>query len=373
MQEQEDGRQRVALRYADTPYQRWEKAEGIPVHGGSYVDDLHTAEVALWPRLGQKGAFINLGAQELDDGWLVELAPGGQTEPLKHLFEASIYIVEGRGATTIWQDGSNKKQTVEWSTGSLFSPPINSSYQHFNLDGQRPARLFAGTTAPLMINATRDPEFIFNCPYAFTNRYDQADDYFSRPAEQLAGRDWRTNFVPDARGFNLDLDLTERRGRGNASNGFVLSANGMRVRIMQFPIGSYKKGHRHGPGAYVMILNGTGYSTFWFKGQPVSRVAWKEGTLFSPREDEYHQHFNTGTSPTRYMACLYSSLVAANTQTVEGSTVSEEDGGWQIEYEDEDPEVYALFERECAQHGAKVELPRPQYRPPSVTAGSRGV
>src|SRR5207244_3763083 len=115
------------------------------------------------------------------------------------------------------QHASEKKQTVEWSTGSLFSPPMNSRYQHFNLDGQRPARLFVGTTAPLMINATRDPEFIFNCPYAFTNRYDQADDYFSRPAESIGGRDWRTNFVPAARGLNLDVDLTDRRGRGNAS------------------------------------------------------------------------------------------------------------------------------------------------------------
>lgn len=359
--EEENGRGGVALRYANTPYKHWQRGEGIPIYTGAYVADLHTAEVGLWPRLGQKGAFVNLAAQEQDDGWLIELAPGGQTEVLHHLFEASIYVVEGRGATTLWQDGSNKKQTVEWSTGSLFAPPMNCSYRHFNLDGQRPVRLFVGTTAPLMINATRDPEFIFNCPYAFSNRYDGADDYFSRPGQQLANREWVTNFVSDAPGFNLDLDPTERRGRGNASNGFILSANGMRVRVMEFPTGSYKKGHRHGPGAYVMILNGTGYSHFFFKGEEPRTVHWKAGTIFSPREDEYHQHFNTGPTPARYMAYLYSALVAINTMTVEGSTVSEADGGWQIEYEDEDPEVYGRFERECAQHGAAVTLPRPVY------------
>jgi hypothetical protein len=34
----------------------------------------------------------------------------------------------------------------------------------------------------------------------------------------------------------------------------------------------------------------------------------------------------------------------------------------QIEYEDEDPAIYALYEEECAKHGAEVVLPRPAYR-----------
>ena len=33
----------------------------------------------------------------------------------------------------------------------------------------------------------------------------------------------------------------------------------------------------------------------------------------------------------------------------------------QIEYEDEDPAVYELYERECAKSGAEVVLPRPAY------------
>src|SRR5438445_536542 len=82
------------------------------------LPDLHTAEVAPWPRIGQKGALVCLAEQEQDDGWLVEIDPGGQTEVLHHLFETTIYVVEGRGATTIWQAGSDRKQTVEWQTGS---------------------------------------------------------------------------------------------------------------------------------------------------------------------------------------------------------------------------------------------------------------
>src|SRR5581483_4464335 len=127
----------------ETPYQAWLKEQDLPIYTGSFVRDLHTAEVAPWPRFGQKGAIVILAEQEKNDAWLLEIEPGGQTNEMHHICEASYYVVEGSGATTIWQAGSDAKQTVEWHTGSLFSPPLNSHYQHFNLDGQRPARLFA--------------------------------------------------------------------------------------------------------------------------------------------------------------------------------------------------------------------------------------
>jgi hypothetical protein len=32
-------------------------------------------------------------------------------------------------------------------------------------------------------------------------------------------------------------------------------------------------------------------------------------------------------------------------------------GGWQIEYEDEDPEIRRIFEEECAKSGGEVKMP----------------
>src|SRR3954462_14411113 len=134
-------------------YQRWQEEEGIPAHRGSYVGDLYTAEVAPWARLGQKGAFVNLAEQEHDDAWVAEIAAGGETSVQHHLFEALVYVLDGRGATTVWQgDNPSKKQTIEWQRGAVFAPPLNCFYQHFNLDGQKPARLFMVTHAPTMIN-----------------------------------------------------------------------------------------------------------------------------------------------------------------------------------------------------------------------------
>src|SRR5437867_3401281 len=109
-----------------TPYQAWQEAEGIPVYGGSFLNDLYSLELAPWPRLGQRGAFANLADQEEDDGHVVQISPGGQTTVQHHLYESVVYVLTGRGATTFWQEGG-RKQTVEWERGSVFAPPLNSS------------------------------------------------------------------------------------------------------------------------------------------------------------------------------------------------------------------------------------------------------
>jgi gentisate 1,2-dioxygenase len=312
--------------------------------------------------VGQSGAIVSLAAQEQTDAWLLEIAPGGHTEPVHHLFESSCYVVDGHGATTIWQPGSDHKQTVEWSAGSLFSPPLNCYYQHFNLDGQHPTRLFCPTTGPLMMNALQDSALVFNCDWVFRDRYPGTDDYFSSPGRKIDAREWETNFLPDVRTFKLE-DRSERGARSSIMF-FYMSGNAMNIHISEFPPGTYKKAHRHGPGAEIIVLNGTGYSLLWFEGErePV-KVDWKEGSVFSPMGGQYHQHFNTGPTPARYLAYTFGEIVRSNTLAMANSAaVSEAEGGWQIEYADEDPAVFDLFEKECALHGATVTLDHPQRR-----------
>src|SRR6266581_6833904 len=74
-----------------SPYSVFVKNEGVPVHTGSYVSDLYTAEVGPWARTGQKGAFVILAEQEEDDGYVLEIGPGGQTDVLHHLYEETIF------------------------------------------------------------------------------------------------------------------------------------------------------------------------------------------------------------------------------------------------------------------------------------------
>ncbi|HZT06332.1 MAG TPA: ethanolamine ammonia lyase-activating protein [Chloroflexota bacterium] len=349
MEERADGGRPIRR---ETAYQAWQKGEGIPSHSGSYVTDLYHVDVAPWPRVGQKGAFINLADQQDDDAWVVEIAPGGRTEVLHHLFEATVLVLDGRGATTFWQkDGP--KQTVEWQRGSVFSPPINSYYQHFNLDGQRPARLFGVTLAPMLINLFRNPDFVFNDDYPFRDRYDSSNDYFTSPGyrDETRAREWVTNFIPDIRSFKLDAN--DPRGLGSYRLGFTFSGNQMVAHSSEWPVGTYMKGHRHGVGAHVVILEGIGYSLLWFEGEPRQKVPWKDGSVLSPKDQEYHQHFNTGPEPVRYLAFR---LGAADLRRWGRNMMPD-----QIESEDEDPAIYDEYEAECAKNGVKVTLPRPAY------------
>src|SRR5438552_11776167 len=49
-----------------------------------------------------------------------------------------------------------------------------------------------------------------------------------------------------------------------------LAKNSMGAHISQFQPGTYKKAHRHGPGAHVIILDGAGFSTLWCDQADVS-------------------------------------------------------------------------------------------------------
>ena len=347
------------LQDRESAYRVWQKAEGIPRYEGSSIANLHTLDVGPWPRMGQKGAFVNLAGQARDDGWVIEIAPGGHTEVQHHLFEITIYVLDGRGTVSFGQKDA-RKQTVEWQRGSLFSPPLNSHYQLFNLQGQQPARLFAVTSAPMAINLYADVEFIYNCPYVFTDRYNGEDDYFTDPGHAVSERQWETNFVPDVRLFEV---IPSPRGRENASRHFQMSGNQMAVHLAEFGTGTYKKGHRHGAGAHVVVVDGQGYSLLWFEGEGRRKVDWQDGTVLSPMEMEYHQHFNTGPRPARYLALRLGNLDAENEwlrRTPSGDPALEIAG---IPYELEDPAIYDLDLEECRRNGATVALPRPSYAP----------
>ncbi|MDO8636113.1 MAG: cupin domain-containing protein, partial [Dehalococcoidia bacterium] len=123
----------VAGKYdVKTPYDLWQESEGIPIVRGYHIEDLKKVPVKPWSRKGGLGTFINLeGAEQADDAYICEIPPGGSLKPQKHLFEEMIVILQGRGATTIWNEGG-AKQTFEWQEGSMFSPPLNVWHQHFN-------------------------------------------------------------------------------------------------------------------------------------------------------------------------------------------------------------------------------------------------
>jgi gentisate 1,2-dioxygenase len=169
---------------------------------------------------------------------------------------------------------------------------------------------------------------------------------------------WETNFVADVPGYEL-LDYPER-GAGGRNIKYTLAKNQMGAHVSEFPIGTYKKGHRHGPGAHVIVLNGDGYSLMWNEGEEIKRYDWQPGTLIVPPDRAFHQHFNVGNSPARYLALRYNNNDHSKGTTFaernNPATISVKLGGDQIEYEDQDPQVHRMFAEACAQHGAPVKM-----------------
>ena len=347
-------------------YEKWVEGEGIPVIRTFFVEDIRDIKLERWDRKGGNGAFLQMeGAGQVNNCYICEIAPGKSLKPQRQLFEETIYIISGRGATTVWNH-EDRKQTFEWQAGSLFSPPLNTWHQLFNGSGSEPARYLAVTTAPTMINLLHNLDFIFHNDFAFADRFDARQSYFNGEGTlyagdykgfKFAGNVWETNFVPDARGFKL-LDYNER-GAGGSNIKFELSENTTACHISEFPVGTYKKAHRHGAGAHVIILGGEGYSLIWPDGAPLKKYEWHEGSMVVPPENWWHQHFNVGAKPARYLA-----LRAFGSKKYQGvrpryqGAVDRKKGGAQIEYGDEEPLVRQWFEEALAQRGLQSQMAR---------------
>ena len=348
-------------------YEEWLQKEGVKVYEEYYFPNMMRVELGPWERKGGKGAVIHIQNRHMpNDCHVVEIAPAGKSEPEHHMYELTVYILSGRGATTIWQhdakgNGNGKgKNTFEWQAGSLFSIPLNASYQHFNGSGSEPVRYMAVTNAPPMMRLYQDLDFIFNCDYAFTSRYQGDEDYFSGNGKLYTRRIWESNFISNAP--DMKLYGWKERGAGGINAMLEMAGNNTKNHISEFPIGTYKKAHRHGPGAHLLLLSGTaGFSLVWTKDDRSDMIKcdWQVGSMVVvPNDNCYHQHFNSGTTRARYLAFRPGDLGAYSPRGGGGEFAdrSMKEGGWQIEYRDEDKDIHEIFEGELDKNGATCKM-----------------
>jgi len=380
---QEAGSPRKSADYDQTnlnPYEEWRKNECIPVYSGHSLADIRKAAVQPWKRMGVQGAYIDLiGGEGVNDAYLCEIPPGGQTNPQRYLFEEILYVASGEGETDIWVPGG-AKQTVKWQAGSVIGPPLNTWRQHRNR-GAAPARLLAMTNAPVVIDLFHSVDFVFNNDYVFRDRYDGNADAFGAGPEHIHHREaqpgaaehngpidaWVSAYVPDAR--SLGLFERSERGKANSKIELDLADNTMQAHISEFETGTYKKAHRHGPGSHVVMLNGRGYSLLWkgaikySEAEQHVRVDFTDGTLFVPPDGWFHQHFNTSGEPARYLAATWGGegkwfmrSLGGGGRTHRLIQTSTRKGGNQIEYDDQDPIVTEMFDAELKKAGIKNRM-----------------
>jgi cupin superfamily acireductone dioxygenase involved in methionine salvage len=344
------------------PYGDWVRREAIPVVEDFGVD-LLAVETKPWARVGASGAAVHLkGRGDFMSLFVIDLPPGIGTEPQRHLYEELVYVLSGHGSTTV-EGSDSRTHTFEWGPQSLFALPLNAKYRHFNGSGRERARLSCATSLPLMMNVLHNERFIFDNPWDFAEREGQ-DRFYSGEGEFLPVRPgrhmWETNFVPNV--SSLELRNWEARGAAGTSIVFSLADGIMHAHTSEMPVGTYKKGHRHGADFHVFCVHGTGYSLLWYPDdREFVRVDWRHGVVFAPPDGMFHQHFNTNPTPARYLAIAMGSqrypLVESKRKHFDtGVDTSLKRGGNQIEYEDQDPRIHRIYLDELAKTGVASRM-----------------
>lgn len=360
--------------FQKTAYFQWMHRQGIPIVDGYGVEDVREIGMAPWAHLGGKASFVNLyGMEGVTGMYVAEIPPGGALEPEKHFYEKVVCILSGNGATEVWQDGG-RKQTFEWGPWSRFAPPMNASHRMVN-GGREPVKFLAVTNAPLMMDVIHNEDFIFKCPYNFSDRYSGAEGFFNvgtKRYENGMQHIWETNFIMDIQ--SASLDQRDVKGAGVRITQFELSGNGLIGHLAQWPAGRYHKAHYHGPGAILLGLQSSGYVLLWSKelgtepyksgnGDEVVEVKWKEGSVYCPPGGWFHQHFNTGAQSARHLAVRYGSRLhpigfkIADKRSEDGVYIDVKRGGTLINYEDEDQYIRKHYEEEMKKKGVSSEMP----------------
>jgi oxalate decarboxylase/phosphoglucose isomerase-like protein (cupin superfamily) len=348
-------------------HDHWMDSLGLPLHSGYYIEDLRALELGRWEERGCDAAFIQLeGQQGITETRVSEVPARGVLPPVRLAFDEVVFVAQGRGATTIWASGGERK-SFEWGENSMFLLPRHHFHQFSNTHGSRPARLLHYNYFPLLLSASPDPD-----AFITTNRGDHGGPLQSVDLEALyaeptlkvtktedvswkrRGAVWVGSFFPDMSAWDK---LTETRNRGAGGRSVAMEFPGSEIscHMSMFPPRTYKKAHRHGPGRAIVIPAGEGYSVMWEEGKDKVIAPWKPGSLITPPNKWFHQHFNVGQAPARYLAFHPPLQFDGHAEKVEDRARD------QIEYVDEDPAVRERFEGELAKRGMRSEIPAEAY------------
>lgn len=349
------------------PYLDWAQGENIPIHL-DFGHDLLELETGPWDRYDARGCFAHThGRGDFMANYVIEVEPGKKTAPVKHLYESFFYTLSGHGATTIWLP-NGEKQTFEWGPKAIFAIPLNCEYQIFNGSGQESVRLSCTNDAPLTLNLYHNVDFVFNNPYQFPERVGEPNHFNGEGQHRAVNRGsninpvnlWETNFVPELESFKLYS--LESRGKGSTNVSFILADGTMHSHMSQIPTGRYKKAHRHAAGTHVHACTGEGYTLLWYEGDSeFKEIPWRHGIMYTPPFWMFHQHFNTSDEPARYLACSLGSrrypFIALRRRSAEGGgATSIQNGGRQVEYEDQDPRVHRKWLEAIARTGVRSQM-----------------
>jgi len=349
-------------------YDQWMETQGIPIYRDYYIEDGRTLELGDWDARGHKAAFLQLAGQEgVSEARISEIAPGGKIAPYKFALEELVYVLQGRGVATVWAD-DGPKHSFEWNDHAMFRVPGNHWIEYANMGGSTPVRLLHINNLPVAMSTLQSPDHFFDTSIPTKkNLIGGPDGDFFSEAQAVesdpSGRGqvanyWVGNFFPDMRAWDR---LVPFKGRGAGGTTVFVQYPGseLTAHMSVFPAKTYKKGHRHGPAYIIVIPAGEGFSVMWPEGQEKVFVPWHEGSIFVPPNRWFHQHFNVGEEPGRYLAFHpLPQFTGFMGEKVDRSAD-------QYEYHQEAPEIRERFDAELAKRNLTSLMPPECYTDPN--------
>ena len=364
-----------------TPYDLFMQEEGIPVYRGLGFYDVREIPRKPWKRMGGLGSYIQLDGTDGKLGmYALEVPARGETNVERHVYDEVFYVVEGRGTTEVWREGSSRKHTFEWGAGSLFGIPVNTNHRVINVSSG-PAIFIVGTTAPPIFNVFANQGFIFDNSYAFTDRFDDEDDYF-KPKDDLRADPMReralraTNLIPDVATCEMPLD--NQRSPGYRRVIPWMARGQFNMFVGEHQSGRYSMAHHPpGPGSVVLIcIRGKGYTVAWPRtattrpwesgnGEMVERVDYGPGGMVVNNPGGtgwFHMHHSVGKEPLRLMVYggtppgVGPQIKRAGEEEISGNLPLAE-GGRSITYQLEDPYIREEYKRMLQKEGVEFQMP----------------
>ncbi len=376
-----EARARGPRRAALSAYEVFINEQNIPIYRGLGVYDSRQLPLAPWKRMGGQGSFIELDGQAGYYGmYVVEVPAGGVLNSERHMYEEICLVIEGRGSTEVWREGSFKKQTFEWQPGSYFMLPINVWHRLVN-GTSSPALVLVATSAPSVMEIFSSRSFIFDNPFEFLDRYDESPDFF-KPREEIEASEsgratLRTHLIPDV--MHCYLPLSNERAPGfRRVDPWPWSGAYFHNFIAEYPSGRYSTGHAHEAGRVLVCLRGKGYSLNWRlnlgkhpweagKGDLVNRQDYIPGGMVTAAPssgDWFHQHLSTGKDDMRVLAIrhpLKASEEPGEEIKLPDGTMFLGPGRHEVTYPEEDPQVRKDYQESLEKEGAEFTMPESVY------------
>ncbi len=351
------------LEVKEYTYDRWMDSVGIPIHRGYFIQDLRTVALGWWEERQCNAAFIQLMGQEgVTSATVMEIPPGKTLPPLNFGLDELIYVLQGRGVTTVWAGDGAPKKTFEWQDRSLFQIPHNYCQQLGNMRGDKPARVLRYSYLPLAMSLNTEASFLFNNPFKGVDILSKENESYSKAKLVQDGDStlaWGGNSVYWFGNFFADMaawDNFHSNKRGGFSVTIMFPHSEMSCHMSVFGDRTYKKAHRHGPGRVIVIPAGEGYSILWEEGKEKIVCPWQEGSMFVPPNKWFHQHFNIGKIPARYLALHPPRQFRGHAEKVEDRIKD------MIEYRSEDPWIRQKFEEALDKRGLTSLIPDEAYK-----------